>query len=117
MLEFMSENFYFLVSLLCTTALCWFIGIFFASRRTLCIFFGAWYLALGFLVVFTVQYKGDFFPFDIVLTHLACIFALSKIFRTPFSWKKYLVFAVSSLLFSAFALYWVLDATISAGHK
>ena len=63
-------------------------------KKTLGIFFGAWYLALGFLVVFTDQYKGDSFPFDIVLTHLACIFALSKIFRTPFAWKKYLLFMI-----------------------
>ena len=117
MLDFLSEHHYYVTGLLVATSISWCISILFASKKTLAIFFGAWYLALGFLAIFTAQYKGDFFPFDIVLTHLACIFALSKIFRIPFSWKNYLIFAVSSLLFSAFALYWVIDATISAGHK
>ena len=117
MLEFLSENHYYVTGLLVSTTISWCISIFFASKKTLGIFFGAWYLALGFLVVFTDQYKGDFFPFDIVLSHLACIFVLSKIFRTPFSWKKYLLFAVSSFAFGFFAMYWVLDAAISSGHK
>lgn len=117
MLDFLSEHHYYVTGLLVATSISWCISILFASKKTLAIFFGAWYLALGFLVVFTAQYKGAFFPYDIILTHLAFIYILSKIFKTSFSWKNYLIFAVSSLLFSAFALYWVIDATISAGHK
>ena len=111
MLEFMSENFYFLVSLLCSTVLFCFIGTFFVSRRTLGIFFGAWYVALS-LFIAGGELATYTYPWCFFLLHLALVFLLGKFCRASFTWKQYSLMAAASLIFSFVVLLGALTAPV-----
>ena len=117
MSDFVAENFYGISALMIATAISWCISIFFASKKTLGIFFGAWYLTLGFFMAIAKWYSGTCLPTFFILVHLSFIYILDKIFKAYFSWNKYLLFALSSFVFGSFFLYCLLEAAINTGHK
>ena len=111
MLEFMSENLYFIVPLLCSTVLFWFIGTFFARRRTLCIFFVAWYITLS-LFIAGGELATYTSPWCFFLLHLALAFLLGKLCGVSFTWKQYCLMAAASLMFSFVVLLGALTAPV-----
>jgi len=111
MLEFMSENFCFIVPLLCSTVLFCFIGTFFVSRRTLCIFFGAWYVALS-LFIAGGELATYTSPWCFFLLHLALVFLLGRLCGAVFTWKQYSLMVAASLIFSSVVLLGALTAPV-----
>ena len=114
---FLEKYMYVIVSLIFCTGLSWFIGSFFASRRTLGIFFGAWYVTL---LVFIAggEIAAYTSPWCFIFCHLAIMSLLGWLCRVSFIWKQYALLCLASLLFSLFTLLCMLEAALEIqGYK
>ena len=84
---------------------------FFVSRRTLCIFFGAWYVVLSLFIAGT-ELSTYTFPWCFFLLHFVLVFLLGKLCGAGFMWKQYSLMSAASLMFSFVVLLGALTAPV-----